>query len=246
MPEMDGYAVLVELKKNEKTQDIPIIFVTGLSHSDYEEKGLTLGAADYITKPFSSAIVKLRVLNQIKMQEQLRIINKLSMFDQLTGLANRRSFDIRQKSEWDRAVRAQYPLSVLMIDVDRFKNYNDTYGHLQGDVALQTVANVLTDTLKRSSDFPSRWGGEEFVVLLPNTDLSGAVNIAEKIRENIENTIIHAPNSLVTKITVSIGVNSELNICVRAIIFDVSSSTIRILFFLISSIVSTISFEVYR
>ena len=210
MPEMDGYAVIAELKKSDKTKEIPVIFITGLNKPDDEEKGLSLGAADYIAKPFSPAIVLLRVKNQLMMLEQFRIIKRLSMLDQLTGLANRRSFDMRLKIEWGRSLRDKTSISILLIDVDRFKVYNDTYGHQQGDAALQTIANTITQTLKRPADFAARWGGEEFIVLLPETDIAGALNIAEQLRVNIENSIIHSGENLDTKITASIGVNSEL------------------------------------
>jgi diguanylate cyclase (GGDEF)-like protein len=208
MPEMDGYDVLSELKNSEKTMNIPVIFITGLSNSGDEEKGLALGASDYIIKPFSSSIVKLRVRNQIKMLEQLRTIERLSMIDPLTGLPNRRSLDNRLILEWARALRDQSSISILMIDIDLFKNYNDTYGHQQGDVVLQTIAKVFSQTLLRSVDFTSRWGGEEFLVLLPKTTLKGALKIAEQIRVNMENSEIPCIDGTITKVTISIGVNS--------------------------------------
>ena len=210
MPEMDGYAVISEIKKSEKIREIPVIFITGLNKPDDEEKGLSLGASDYITKPFSPAIVLLRIKNQLMILDQLRTIRRLSMLDQLTGLANRRSFDMRLKSEWGRALRDKTYISILIIDVDKFKNYNDTFGHQQGDKALQAVADIITQTLKRPADFPSRWRGEEFLVLLPETDITGALTIAELIRTNIENNIVQTAENTETKVTVSIGANSEM------------------------------------
>jgi len=210
MPEMDGYAVLAALKDSEKTQHIPVIFITGLSNVDNEEKGLSLGASDYISKPFSSAIVKLRIQNQIKIINQMRAIEYLSMMDQLTGIANRRNFDQRLNAEWGRAARDKNSISIMMIDVDKFKIYNDTYGHQQGDVVLQTVAGVLTHTLKRTADFAARWGGEEFAILLPMTDIDGALAIAELIRVNVENIIIPCNDGTATYVTVSIGVNAQI------------------------------------
>jgi len=208
MPDMDGYTVLATLKKSEETRNIPVIFITGLSNAADEEKGLTLGAADYITKPFSSVIVKLRVRNQMKMLDQLRLIERLSKLDQLTELPNRRSFDEQLHSEWRRAAREQKYISILMIDVDKFKNYNDTYGHQQGDVALRAIAKAITSTFKRSSDFAARWGGEEFSLLLPSTDSSGAFEIAEQIRRQIEDMNIPSSDGSISKITVSIGINT--------------------------------------
>ena len=209
MPEMNGYTVIYALKSHEKTQAIPVIFVSGLRNAGDEEKGLALGAADYISKPFSAAIVKLRVYNQVKMLNQFHTIERLSMRDQLTEIFNRRGFDNRINMEWIRAIRKNATISILMIDVDKFKEYNDTYGHQQGDVVLQTVAQTVTQALNRPGDIAARWGGEEFVVLLPNTELTGALNIAERLRLNVEKIMIPCTNGVGTKITISIGVNTQ-------------------------------------
>ena len=210
MPEMDGYETLFQLKNCAKTQKIPVIFITGLSSSEDEEKGLSLDAADYISKPFSARIVKLRVRNQIQIVNQLRTIERLSMIDQLTNIPNRRSFDEQLRAEWNRAIREQSPISLLMFDIDKFKDYNDTYGHQQGDTVLQAVAKVITQLARRSSDFAARWGGEEFVMLLPGTPLADALDIAEKIRVNIENEVIPCAGNSTTKVTVSIGVHTQI------------------------------------
>jgi len=209
MPVMDGYEVINTLKANEKTADIPVIFVTGLSDNKEEERGLALGAADYISKPFSPAIVKLRVRNQIEILRHIHTIEHLSLTDQLTGINNRRSFDHLMSAEWKKSKRERLPISLLMLDIDRFKNYNDTHGHQQGDNALQTVAKAFTQTLKRPGDFAARWGGEEFIVLLPNTDSRGALEIAEQIRRHIENMDVFCnEGQAAAKITLSVGVNT--------------------------------------
>jgi len=210
MPGMDGYTVIEELKSNEKTRDIPVIFITGLDNAEDEKKGLSLGAADYISKPFNPAVVELRVLNQIKIVNQISLINKLSITDQLTGIPNRRSFDNQMEREWLRSAREKVPLSMMMIDVDSFKNYNDSFGHQQGDVALQTVATTMIKTLKRPADFVARWGGEEFAILLPNTATAGAVKIAEQIRKNVEQTPIPLLSGDITNATVSIGLHTMI------------------------------------
>jgi len=209
MPGMDGYEVFTVLNNHEKTKRIPVIFLTGLDDVVDEEKGLSMGAADYITKPYNDEIIKLRVKNQIKVRDRLLSIERLSMIDQLTELPNRRSFDVRVDSEWGRAIRNNNPISILAIDLDKFKMYNDTYGHQQGDAALQSVAKILAQQIKRSGDFAARWGGEEFFVILPNTDSSGAMGIAEQIRKATEGLIIRQKNGVPTKITVSIGVNTQ-------------------------------------
>jgi diguanylate cyclase (GGDEF)-like protein len=207
MPEMDGYEVISRLKKGTKTNEIPVIFITGLTGVEEEDKGLSSGAADYISKPFSSEIVKLRVRSQIQMLNQIRLIKYLSMMDQLTDLPNRRNFDSRMRTEWEHAIRNGAFISLLMIDIDFFKNYNDKYGHQQGDVALKAMANIFKQTLKRSVDFAARWGGEEFVVLLPNTNLNGAMGVAEVIRAKAVDTDIISEGSA-TRLTLSIGVNT--------------------------------------
>ena len=208
MPEMDGYDVISRLKGMEETESIPVIFVTGLTTAGSEVKGLDLGAADYIIKPFSPAIVKLRVRNQIKIVNQIRIINHLSTTDQLTGIPNRRSFNTQMNREWSRNMRENSQLSFLMIDVDKFKVFNDTFGHQAGDELLQLVAKTLAESLRRAADFAARWGGEEFAVLLPGTDTDGAVEIAERIRSNIENTKITLSYGKITSVTVSIGLST--------------------------------------
>jgi diguanylate cyclase (GGDEF)-like protein len=138
-------------------------------------------------------------------------LSSLGMRDQLTGLPNRRSFDRRLDSEWKRAIREKIPLSVLMMDVDKFKTYNDTYGHQQGDVVLQVVAKTLPIPIRRVIDFAARWGGEEFVVLLPHTDSTGAVHVAEMIRSGVEHAEIPSiDGGQAKKVTISIGVSTQI------------------------------------
>ena len=210
MPGMDGYQTLSEIKKCEELQNISVIFITGLDSDEDEEKGLALDAADYITKPFTALNVKLRVRNQIQIINQLRTIERLSMMDQLTELPNRRNFDERLHMEWNRAIREHTPVTIMVIDVDHFKNFNDTYGHQQGDLVLQIVAKTFPQTFRRSTDFAARWGGEEFAILLPNMPLDGALIVAEKIRAAIENAVIPCVDGSAVQVTVSIGVNSRI------------------------------------
>ena len=209
MPVMDGYSVITALKHSKTTRHIPVIFISGLSNADNEEKGLSLGAADYISKPFSPSIVKLRVNYQIQILRQIRTIERLTMRDQLTDILNRRGLDKHMNVEWIQASKDNAHISILLIDVDHFKKYNDTYGHQQGDVALQAIATTLTKSLNRSEDIAARWGGEEFVVLLPNTDQEGALVVAERIRKNIGSVVIPCADGTETKVTASIGVGSQ-------------------------------------
>ena len=210
MPEMDGYEVIRNLRDNEETRTIPIIIISGLSNSAEEEKGLTLGACDYIAKPFRPSIIKLRVQNHILLSKQLNMVKTLSLTDALTVMFNRRGFDSRLQQEWNRAKRDKTALALFIADIDNFKNYNDTYGHLQGDEALKAIAKVFETTLKRAVDFSARWGGEEFAALLPSTNFQGALNIAEELRKNIEKTEIKLIDVCVsenTNVTVSVGLN---------------------------------------
>ena len=133
-----------------------------------------------------------------------------SMRDQLTGILNRRSFSNRLRLEWGRAMREKLFISLLIIDVDKFKDYNDTHGHQQGDEALRSVAKALISSIKRSVDLAARWGGEEFVVLLPDTDSTGAFSVAEKIRLAVMDMPVRLPDGRLSNITVSIGVNSQI------------------------------------
>ncbi|MDR1838745.1 MAG: diguanylate cyclase [Treponema sp.] len=208
MPDMNGFEVLTKLKNSPTTINIPVIFITGLDSAENEERGMLLGAVDYITKPFHKSVVKARIDTHLKMSDYIHTIEKLCMMDALTGLPNRRGFDDRISVEWGRAHREQTPLGLIMIDIDFFKKYNDTYGHPQGDVLLRAVAGVLGNTLNRASDYASRWGGEEFVVLLPDTDIKGTCNIAEQIRMNIKNTKVQFADGTDTSATVSLGATS--------------------------------------
>ena len=210
MPEMSGFDVIEKLKESDTTNKIPVIFITGLTGAEDEERGFFLGAVDYITKPFNRAIVKARVNTHIKIVDQMRTIERIGLIDPLTKVSNRRSFEDRLDLEWGRAAREQTSIGILMFDVDKFKVYNDTYGHQQGDEALIKFADIASNTLKRAVDFLARWGGEEFVMLLPGTDMDGSVDIAEKVRKNIEDAVILTEDGEETKITVSVGVNSVI------------------------------------
>jgi len=207
MPEMDGYEVISILKGLEETRSIPVIFITGLGGDTAEEKGLLLGASDYITKPFHPAVVKLRLLNQIQFSSQFNIVRALSLSDEVTGLFNRRGFDSRLRLELNRANREQTPLCMVLIDIDEFKTYSDEYGHFQCDMLLQTVAKVIKQALKRPLDFAARWGNDEFIALLPDTELPGALGVAERIRKSVADAQIFCNDGNVTNVTVSIGVN---------------------------------------
>lgn len=209
MPDMDGFEVLAELKASDDTRHIPVIFITGLARVEDEEKGFLLGAVDYIVKPFNTSIVKARVRTHMRIVKQIRTIERLGMIDALTDIPNRRSLDQRLDVEWERCIASEMPLNLLILDVDRFKLYNDTYGHPQGDLLLQSLAQTLTASLPRPEDFVSRMGGEEFAILLPAISHAKALEVAESVRANVEAMEIPDSNNAgATKVTISIGVAS--------------------------------------
>nr|MBL7178124.1 diguanylate cyclase [Desulfobacteraceae bacterium]MBU1903600.1 diguanylate cyclase [Pseudomonadota bacterium] len=209
MPEMDGYEVCKNLKENEQTKDIPVIFITAMKEAGDEARGFDLGAVDYITKPFQAAIVMARVKAQLKMKWQADMLRQMASIDGLTEIPNRQKFEEVFDREWNRAVRNKVPLSVLLMDIDFFKQYNDAYGHGRGDKCLKEVAQALAGTIRRPGDFVARYGGEEFIAVLPETDIPGAMTIAETMRSNVELLkILHAQSVPLDFVTISIGVSS--------------------------------------
>ncbi len=209
MPQMGGYEVIKYLKNNDKTKNIPVIFVTALSSTEDEEFGLRLGAVDYITKPFSPPIVKIRIRNHLRIVHQYKLLDQLAHLDGLTEICNRRRFEEEFKKEWDRSLRNRLPFSLAMIDVDYFKQYNDHYGHAMGDLALQRIAKALSEVLRRPADFIARYGGEEFVMLMPETDHQGAMQVAEHSLKKVAGLAIpHHYSRAADYITVSIGLST--------------------------------------
>ena len=209
MPGMDGYEVFRAMRADPLLCGTPIIFVTTLTGDDEESIGLTLGAMDYITKPFRPAIVKQRVAIHLELKRQRDQLNRLLIADGLTGIPNRRAFEERLDQEWRRAVRSRERLSLAMIDIDRFKQFNDTYGHLAGDDCLRRVAQAMDDTLTRAGDFVARFGGEEFACILPGTDEPGLSAISEIVRATVEALgIPHVASGVSPFVTISIGAAS--------------------------------------
>ncbi|MDR1903271.1 MAG: diguanylate cyclase [Treponema sp.] len=207
MPDMDGFEVLTQLKENSITRNIPVIFIAGLNSGEIEERGFLLGAVDYIKKPFKPAIIKARVRTHMEMVNQIRAIEQLGLTDPVTDIPNRKSFNERIEMEWRRAKRENKPITLLIIDIDNFRNYNDTYGYPQGDKMLKEAARVIMSNTKRPADFPALLGGEEFGVILPDTGLDPAIEIAENIRKNIEAMRVpDADESILTQVTICIGV----------------------------------------
>jgi diguanylate cyclase (GGDEF)-like protein len=210
MPDMDGYEVCSRLKANPVTRDIPVIFITGHSDEAAETHGLDVGAVDFISKPINPKIVRARVKNHLTLKAQSDLLRDWVYIDGLTGVKNRRYFDEHINAEWGRALRNHSLLSVIMLDVDFFKRYNDCYGHLSGDDCLRQVANVFNRRIHRSVDFVARYGGEEFVCLLPDTNFEGAMQLAEQLRQDVfALQIPHIASLLTPFVTVSLGVSTK-------------------------------------
>lgn len=239
MPKINGYQVCHSLRKNQSTHDIPVIFMSALDETEEKIKGFELGCVDYITKPFDLDEVMVRVNHQlevcklqkelkeknnilkheleirIELEHELRSTNQklknLAIVDSLTQIANRRKFDQKIEQEWLRLSREKTSLSLIIIDVDYFKLYNDSYGHQAGDDCLQQIAQAISHTVKRPADLVARYGGEEFAVILPSTDLQGATHVAECIKAAIEELNIPHTSSLVgDRVTVSQGVATTI------------------------------------
>lgn len=200
MPDMDGYDVLRLLRENSDTAKIPIIFVTGKDSVEDEEYGLELGAVDYITKPIRPSIVKARVKTHIMLKQQHDQLMAMATCDQLTGVYNRHYLVDDLSKRMSQSKRHNEALSVIMLDIDHFKNVNDTFGHLMGDLVLKAVAKVLEESA-RKEDTAARFGGEEFVLVLDNCTAHDALIKAEGLRSKIEAL---SPESIA--VTASFGV----------------------------------------
>jgi diguanylate cyclase (GGDEF)-like protein len=197
MPGMDGYEVCRRLKTDPALAEVahvPVIFVTAHQDAEAETRALECGAVDFISKPFNPAVVRARVKTHLTLKLQSDLLRQLAFIDGLTGLHNRRFFDERFEAELQRARRNGTPLAVLLADVDHFKRYNDHYGHLAGDDALRGVAVALRGALKRPGDLLARFGGEEFAILLPETDLEGAQRVAAQLEQAVRE--LRSPHEL--------------------------------------------------
>ncbi len=217
MPVMDGLEACRRIKDDEATRDIPIIFLSARDETEVKVNGLLLGANDYISKPFKAEELLARVDVAMRLKherDRLRetveearahaeLAQERAVTDALTGLSNRYGLQRSLVREHAQARRYERPLACLMIDLDNFKKVNDTYGHNAGDTALQQVATILIEAVRRS-DMVFRYGGEEFLALLPETDLEGAVALAEKIRE-AASARLFGDGQYVFSLTLSVG-----------------------------------------
>ncbi len=207
MPGMDGFEVCRRLKGRRATSGIAVIFITGMGDVDAEARGLELGAVDYVNKPINPPVVRRRVDNQIELKRARDRLAQLAITDGLTQIANRGHFDETLAREYARLARRGEKLALILIDIDSFKMFNDTYGHIAGDDSLRAVARVVDGAASRPADLAARYGGEEFACILPDTDLDGARRIAERIASGIADLAIeHAGSDVADHVTASIGV----------------------------------------
>lgn len=207
MDGIDGHEVCKQLKQDALTKAIPIIFITAQREEAAEVIGLELGAVDFITKPFNPTIVSARVRTHLTLKAQSDYLRSLALIDGLTGVANRRKFDDDLLAAWRQGCRTQTPVSLVLLDVDYFKPFNDYYGHQAGDMCLKAIAAAMSDAVRRPEDLVARYGGEEFACILPNTDLSGSLKIAENIQKRVRALgIEHASSPVAPTVSVSMGI----------------------------------------
>jgi diguanylate cyclase (GGDEF)-like protein len=185
MPDMDGYEVCRQIKADSLLADVPIIFTTALGAPEAEVRGLELGAIDYVTKPVSPVIVQAHVRNHIEMKQMRDQLAKLAVTDALTGLGNRRRLEKTLNQKVSRLVRTGAQLSIIILDIDFFKRFNDSYGHTAGGRCITMVGGTLSRALRRAGDLAVRYGGEEFACVLLDADHEEAMNVAQDIRDRI-------------------------------------------------------------
>ncbi len=205
MPSINGFELLTLLQKESSTRHIPVILITSLSDFQNEERGLTLGAVDYISKPFHPMVVKARVNTHIKLYQYRAQIERQATLDQLTGVANRRYYNTISLERWQDAVRLGVPISICMMDIDKFKVYNDTFGHVAGDKVIAAVAGAAAARLQRATDLFARYGGEEFVAIILGGSAADAFEHMKGIRQAVENLRIPHNETVSPWVTVSIG-----------------------------------------
>lgn len=205
MPDMDGFVLLQELKETDLTKHIPVIMLTSLSDVQYEERGLLMGAVDYVAKPFSPVIIRARVNSHIQLYHYQMEFKQQAMVDELTGVANRRRYEGESLAKWREAIRFGMPLSICMFDIDKFKLYNDTFGHPAGDQVISAVAKTASSYFQRSMDLFARYGGEEFIAVFVGSDGHNAFEFLKTIRQAVEDLHIPHCSPVSQWVTVSVG-----------------------------------------
>lgn len=210
MPSMDGLTACKVLKRQGATRYIPVVIVTSHTELTYEDLSWEAGCADFVAKPFSPVALRHRINHHLEVKLLTDKFKRLASIDGLTGLQNRLAFDQYLAQQIRLSIRMNKPLSLLMIDIDLFKEFNDTYGHLGGDNCLQRIAIAMSGSLVRPTDHIARYGGEEFVVLLPDTCIEGAKTVANKLLKAVQDLAIQHQSSPQEILTISIGVASSI------------------------------------
>ncbi len=213
MPELDGYSVCERLKKDVKTKEVPVIFITAVTDEVSIEKAYEVGGIDYVTKPFKPKELRARIKRELQMQaliqelaQSKQKLERLAVTDALSGLYNRHYFSQVSEEFLLLSKRNKSVMSIVILDIDHFKKINDRYGHGVGDGVIQHIAKILQN-VTRESDIVCRWGGEEFLLLLPETDVDGAYTIAESIRKTIEHSPVVIDDDLKIIYRASFGVS---------------------------------------
>ncbi len=207
LPDMTGFELLRRLKADVRTEQVPVLFLVGQGQADDRMRCLSLGAADYIGKPLNAPVVEARATAQLRLARYRRQVDELSFLDGLTGVTNRRRFDEALVKESHRAQRSMTQLSVAVVDLDHFKAFNERYGHARGDDALVAVADLLRRSIRRPADLVARHGGEEFVLIMPDTGAASALRLTRALCAGVAALAIpHAASPTASQLTVSIGV----------------------------------------
>lgn len=210
MPGMDGYETCRRMKLDPHLSNVPVIFTTSLDSIEYEVQGLSAGAIDYVTKPVQPISLRRRVRNHVDMKQMRDQLANQALIDPLTGLGNRRMLETLMGEEMTRLARQGEYLSVLLIDIDFFKQFNDIYGHPDGDDCIRRVAAALGGCMRRGGDLCARYGGEEFACMLPRADFGGAMHMAELLRHRVEAlAIAHSGSASAPVVTISLGVATQ-------------------------------------
>jgi len=205
LPDISGLDVCRALKQNILFEHVPIVFITATYDTDSQNACWEAGAADFIGKPVIASTLIHRTTNHVENKLRLEVLMDLTYKDSLTGLYNRHYLEKEVCNSLKQSERDKKPFSVLMIDIDHFKLYNDHYGHLQGDICLKQIADVFANTLKRPHDVTTRFGGEEFLIVLPYTDIKGMTHVCKQIILQINESNIEHSQSSIGHVTVSIG-----------------------------------------
>jgi diguanylate cyclase (GGDEF)-like protein len=206
MPQLSGFEVCQRLKADPSTAHIPVVFLTGSGDITTKVRGFDLGAVDYVTKPFDPVELRARVRSTLRTKRYLDLLSARAQVDGLTGLKNRAYFEQRISEEVAAAMRYGREVCLVMVDVDHFKNLNDSFGHPFGDLVLQRIGELLTGC-SRVTDAACRFGGEEFALVLTETDSDGAMVLAERLRQEIKALAFTSRGQNVS-VTASFGVCS--------------------------------------